>query len=341
MMIKKALLIIYFLMRVPFVLLFKAVMRPGKRVPEGVAKILIIRIDRLGDFVLSLPVIDNLRMQYPQARIDVLVKPALQEFAGLMKHISRVLVLEDMISTMRVVRNEGYDIVIDMLCDWRLKSAVLAAASAAPVCIGFKGGWRELFFSLSVDSAKGAQDMVSLHLALVAALGVPVSVREPLIDRVCERQTDPMVIAIHPGGYFPSQRWSPGCFSELAQRILSLYKVELVLIGGPEDKVLVENIFSGIEDRRVKTVYPGMKEFVSLLSKSSLLICNNSGPLHVAAALGVPSVSMMGPTDPARFWPKGKQAAVIRKETGLMGSITVDEVFIAVKTALKDVYGII
>jgi len=339
-MIKNVLLVIYFLMRVPLIFLLQTVLRPRKPVTGAVAKILIIRIDRLGDFVLSLPVIDNLRMQYPQARIDVLIKPELREFAGLIKHISRVLILGEMISTMRVVRNEQYDMVIDMLCDWRLKSAVLAAASAAPVCIGFKGGWRELFFSLSVDPLQGAQDMVSLHLALVAALGVPVSVREPLIDRSCERQADPMVIAMHPGGYFPSQRWSPGCFSELAQRILSSYRVELIVVGGPSDKVLVENIVYGIGNSQVKIVYPGMKEFVFVLSRCSLLICNNSGPLHVAAALGVPTVSMMGPTDPTRFWPRGKQAIVIRKETGLMGSITVDEVFIAVKKIMKDVYGI-
>jgi ADP-heptose:LPS heptosyltransferase len=339
-MIKNILRRLYFLMRLPLILLLRSALRPRQPAVSGVAKILVIRTDRLGDFVLSLPVFDNLRLQYPLARIDVLVKPALKEFAGSIKHISRVFVLDDMISTMRVVRNEQYDLAIDMLCDWRLKPAVLAAATAAPVCIGFKGGWRELFFSLSVDPAQGAQDMVSLHLALVAALGIPVRVREPAIDRPCERQAEPIVIAIHPGGYFPSQRWSPGRFSELARKILLSYRVELVIIGGPADTALVKEIVSAIGDRKVKSAHPAMKEFISLLSQCSLLICNNSGPLHLAAALGVPTVSMMGPTDPARFWPRGKQAVVIRKDTGLMGSITVDEVFTAVKKIMKEDYGI-
>ena len=331
---------LYFLMRAPLIFLLKAVLRPRKPAVSGVAKILVIRIDRLGDFVLSLPVIDNLRLQYPQARIDVLVKPALREFAGLIKHVSGVSVLDSMISTMRALRNEQYDLAIDLLCDWRMKSAVLAAATGAPVSIGFKGGWRELFFSSSVDPARGAQDMVSLHLGLLEALGIPVKVREPLIDRPRERQAEPIMIAIHPGGYFSSQRWSPGRFSELARMILSAYRAELVVIGGPADRVIVSDIVSAIEDPEVKAVYPAMKEFVPLLSGCSLLICNNSGPLHLASALGVPTVSMMGPTDPARFWPRGELAVVIRKETGLMGSITVDEVFTAVKKAMKDVYGI-
>jgi len=84
-MIKRLARAIYLLIRLPLIALLSVCLRPRKLMPGRVERILIIRIDRLGDFVLTLPVIDNLRMHYPQARIDALVQPALEEFAQLTK----------------------------------------------------------------------------------------------------------------------------------------------------------------------------------------------------------------------------------------------------------------
>ena len=108
----------------------------------------------------------------------------------------------------------------------------------------------------------------------------------------------------------------------------------------------------GIKYGGVTAVFPSMKDLAYLLSTCDLLICNNSGPLHLAAALGVPTVSMMGPTDPVLWRPNGDNQIVVRKDAGCgpcslgrcgtrrcMDLITVEEVFDKVRGLLERLYG--
>lgn len=206
--------------------------------------------------------------------------------------------------------------------------------------VGFKGGWRQLLLSVPVDPSQGSRDMVGLHLALISALGVPLRVREPFIERTAKRQLEPPLIVIHPGGHYPSQRWSAKNFAQLGRKILELYRVELIVIAGVSERRLIEEIMSAMEGLPVETAYPDMKGLVSILSRCSVFVCNNSGPLHMAAALGTPSVSTMGPTDPVRFWPRGGHAVVVSSKDGRVESIMADDMLAAFQKIMKDEYGI-
>jgi heptosyltransferase-2 len=308
----------------------------------------------MGDFILSLPVIDNLREQYPQAQIDILVRPYIKDLAALSKNISNVLVCVNKISAMFELRRQRYDIAIDLLCDYRLDSALLAFMSAAPLRLGFSGGFRQILFThLIYPENFPEKSAVELNLKLIGLLGIYGHVARPFLGIEKKQQSNERLIAIHPGGYFPSQRWKPQKFISLAKDILKAFDAKMLVVGAESERDLVKQIVKGIADGRVREEFPGINDLAFCLSKADLLICNNSGPLHLACALGLPTVSFMGPTDHVRFWPKGEHNIVLRK--GLKCSpcsrafckkhdclelITVDEAFDAVKKILEEVYGI-
>jgi heptosyltransferase II len=329
--IKNTALRVYLFIRLPLIYLLKVLFRPY-RVPSGkVEKILIIRLDRLGDLVLSIPLIDNLRLKYPDARITLFVRPYLKEMAGMIKSATDVVIYEGNFSSIGRIRKERYDIAIDMQCDYEVTSAFLAYLSAAPVRIGFQWGYRELFFTGSVRPFDfPGKHMVELDLELLKLLKVPVKVTEPRIKLAQPLSEKKKMIALHPGGYYPSQRWPKEFFVQLARKIMDEMKEEIVFLGGPDDAVLMDDIVNDMGDRKYKILVSGVKDMAHILEDCKVLVCNNSGPMHLAAALGVPTVSTMGPSDPVLWWPRGSNNVVIRK-TGSVERITVDEMYDAVK----------
>jgi lipopolysaccharide heptosyltransferase II len=312
---KKAILKIYFLLRLPLIVAIRLVFPVVKRKPQKISRILLIRLDRLGDFVTSLPVIDNLALVYPDARINVLVMPYLKELAQTIKNIDTVIVYENFFKTAGQLRSKHFDLAIDLLLDYKLKSAMLAFLSAAPIRLGFGWGFRELLFSDFVKpQALTGESLVSMHLALIEKIGVPVQVQAPEIHIGKKAKSSRNIIAIHPGGNFPSQRWNRDNFASLAKKLLQRYEGDILVIGTVKEQPLVRYIVSQVNDQRVKAVFPRMQELAALLSDCDVLICNNSGPLHLAAALGVATVSTMGPTEPVLWWPQGKNQVVIRRD---------------------------
>jgi lipopolysaccharide heptosyltransferase II len=354
MKIKDAALWLYFILRLPAIWCVKLFWRPRVKASEaGKARILIIRLDRLGDLVLTLPVIESLRRYYPEARISILVRPYLAGLAHLIGSIDEVIQYDGFIKTAKRLRSEKFSIAIDMLCDYSLRPALLAYLSGAPVRVGFEGGYRELLFTEAVRSGGRPRHMIEINLDLLAALGVPAVEKMPRLTLKGIEKGPERIIAIHPGGYYPSQRWPAEKFAEVGRRVLEAFDVSIVVLGGPDDSASVNEIIARISDRRARAVSVDLEGFALMLARASLLICNNSGPLHLAAALGVPTVSTMGPTDPVLWWPKGDNQAVVRKsikcspcslgnckEHLCMDLITVDEVFGEARKLLEKVYGL-
>ena len=351
MMTKKLIRTLYFLVRAPVILFlrcFSGCRRPDTGQP--VKKILVLRPDRIGDLVLTTPLLENLRAAFPLARIDLCVRPYLKELAECIDTVDRVILLPEP-GMGKALKDERYDICIDPVCDWRLYSALLCLATAAPVRCGFSGGWRELLFTHRVRPGDfPGEDMAGLMLELLKAQGITC---KRVMPRLTTPKSQPLPetgrprVVLHSGGYYPSQRWQPEKFIQLARMLLVTYGVELVFIGSPQEKAGIGAIVSAVNDSHCRAFSGGLKELASLISSSRVFIGNNSGPLHMAAALGVATVSMAGPTDP-RFFPRGARDLVIRKDPGCspcgrgdcvrhrcMEAIDVDEVFFAVKSVLE------
>ncbi len=314
---KKIILNAYFIVRLPVIFLLK-IMCGFFPHPGGwqVKRILLIRLDRMGDLILSLPVIENLQRAYPQASIDILIRPAMAGCAGLIPGVHPVI-YDSFISAAGRLQRQHYDIVVDMLYDYPVRTAALASLTNAPVRIGFDFGFRGILFTHPVSPVQG-KDMVAVNLELLKPLNIPAVVRLPSLH-ICDRQakTDGRHrVALHPGAHYPSQRWPAEKYAALAQKISALYNAEIIVIGGPGEEDVVAEVMRGLDAAYARAVFPGISELVSLLCGCSLLVCNNSGPLHLAAALGVPTVSTMGPTDPVLWRSQGADQLVVRKNPG-------------------------
>lgn len=345
----------YFLLRVPFILLIKFLFHfPARPVAGEVKKALIIRIDRMGDFVLTLPVIDNLRIHYPHAQISVLVRPYLAGLARRIKAIDEVIVYDNLYASWLLLGRQHFDIAMDMLFDYRLKSALLCWFTAAPVRAGFPAGFRELLFTHTVKrEAIAHKDIVQLHLELLRSLGIEPRVVAPRIELRLNKDTVPLTVGVHPGGYYASQRWGLEKFSALIKKIISCFEVRVLVIASADEEGMARNIVKQAGVDKVTINLPQIDDLPSVLSECCLLVCNNSGPLHLAAAMGVPTVSMTGPTDSLLFRPHGENNIVIGKDLpcspcgravckkhDCLDAISVEEVFLAVSRLLNEVYGV-
>jgi len=353
--LKNILLEAYFLARLPVLMAAKYLFRPRRGRPDDISKILVIRPDRLGDLVLSIPFLESLRAAYPSARIDIMVRPYLAGLAGILPSVNEFIVYKGPYDAARNLPARNYDIAVDMFCGHEAASAFTALFSKAPVRIGFSGGYRELLFTDPVTCNGAKTGMVELDLKLLTPLGVPVKTTVPRIGS--GQRPSPLggklKIAVHPGGYYDSQRWGAEKFASLGRMLMEKYRAAIVIIGGPDDKPLVSMIREGMGTGDIKEAFPEMGGLAEILSGSDLLICNNSGPLHLAAALGVPSVSTMGPTDPVLWWPRGDFHVVVRKGVGCnpcsrgrcgdhrcLKLITAEEVFEKAADLIKRIYGI-
>lgn len=353
--IKEIVLNIYFVFRLPFLMLLKILFRSPDAKAGTISRILVIRPDRLGDLVLSLPLIDSLKAAYPSARIDLLVRPYLAELASLIKHADEVIAYKGAADAVRNLPGREYDVAIDMYCGYKIESAVVAIASRAPVKIGFKGGFREVLLTDAIDPSAGVpKDMAGLCLELLKPLGVKPETAVPRLGTAQRREAHkPLSIAIHPGGYYSSQRWPADRFASVARLLAEKYAANVTAIGGPDDREAVDTILRLAGKAGVKAVFPSIRGLVEALSECDLLICNNSGPLHLASALGLPTVSTMGPTDPVLWWPNGDDQEVLRNDAECspcsrgecsdrrcLDTITAEEVFDAARSILERRYGV-
>lgn len=330
---------------------------PGARPPVDIeaGSILFIRIDRIGDIIMSLPTIEAFRNIYPAAKISVMVK---KENAPLLENvpfIDSVMPYEGFLRSIASIRGKKFDVVVDLLMDYTLLTALLTYFSGAGVRIGFDIALRGRLFSIAVKPDKGEKNMAEniLDLAREAArfagkerMKIPPARPELIlkngdgeiaISLLAESgaKKDGILIGIHPGAKFPSQRWGAEKFAELAERMIARERVGVVILGGRDDKCELRRMV-----RCMKTRVPVISDvpldmLAALISRLDLLVCNNSGPLHIAAALGIPTVSTMGPTVEYLWRPIGDDHTVIRHAGASLDSITVDEMGEAVLTQLK------
>jgi ADP-heptose:LPS heptosyltransferase len=353
-MLKKLILNLYFLFRLPLIVALKLLCPARRKTGGALSKILILRLDRLGDLVLSLPFIEGLRAAHPSAKIDILVRPYLAALAGMIEGIDGVILYHGMADAFRNLPGRGYDVAVDMLVGYSLEPAAAALATRSGVRIGFRGGFREVLFTSSVDAgASSGKGMVELGLELLKPLGAGITTTVPRLFKGKRELAEGVGIVIHPGGHYASQRWAPENFAKAARSLAERYGARVTVVGGPGDRGSVAAIMGSMGPLAARAEFPDLKGLAGILRSASIVICNNSGPLHLAAALGVPTVSVMGPTDPVLWRPRGEHQEVVRglvkcspcqrgecADHRCLKMITPDEVVARAAKILKEVYGI-
>lgn len=290
--------------------------------PSRIGRILAVRTDRLGDMALTTAALMDLRKHFHQAEITLLAPAAPLELMAEHPAVDRRVPLEAAGLPQELAGR--FDLAIDFSSDTAVRGAMLVGRSRARYRIGLSGGGRQAFFNLRGPRADRGRHVFDLHADLVRALGAEAATPRPVLHVSREERgaaaarlaalgaASPRVV-IHPGGRFASQRWAPERFAEVIAWLTARAGAACVVVGGPGEDDLVERICAATPDA-LAAGSPTVRGLMALIASCELFIGGNSGPLHVAGALGVPTVSVMGPTDPRRFWPRGPADRVVRLE---------------------------
>ena len=298
--------------------------------PSPIRNILFIRTDRIGDLVLTTPAFAAIKTAFPNSMLTVL---ASRGNVGLLNHhpwVDQFFVYDSAVSIsakinmIKSLRTRRFDIIIDPLTGHDLAPAVLACLIGAPIRIGFSGFGREVFFNRTAAAAGSDRHMVDAISDLIHLIGVADGGRDPQLflgteemewagrwaDRVNPERK--RLVGIHPGAYYETQRWGAANFAGLIQRLSLESDCRVVLLGGLAEEGLVRRISEQVGEIPPVFISSNLRQALAMISRLDFLVCNNSGPLHMAAALSVPTLSFMGPTEISRWMPLGEKHRVLR-----------------------------
>ena len=344
-------------------------------------KILILKFSALGDVVHTLPVAATLRKSLPDAHITWMVEERFQDILRGNPDIDEVIPLRtkvwrknwnakslgEILDTIKTLRQHKFDLVLDL--HGLLKSGIIAKLSGAPTRVGFhRKNCKEKFSALLTNRKApymaGGLHVVDMYLALLqTALGkitetklFPLQVPDEMDKKVADffdqhpDLTARPVIGINPGAGFESKQWELLRFAKLADRISEELGHSIMLTWGPGEEFKVQQISAHMQQKNWVAPPTSILESIALYKRMALLVSCDSGPLHLGAALGIPTVSIFGPTDPVRNGAYGVNHASVYKVLSCsfcwkktcplgtkecMNQVTVDEVFQAVKQQTK------
>lgn len=297
---------------------------------ESRQRFLVIRLSSIGDIVHTLPAVAALGETFPQAEIRWAVET---RYAALLEgnpFVHRVLTvdtlgwrkklvsagtIEEVARSLVVLREVPFEAAIDFQGLW--KSGLLAWLSRSQGRLGFSEKWlREplaaLFYTERVAPRAG-KHVIEMNLALVERLGArtdswqfPLPRHEADEDYV-ERQLALLdareFMVINPGGGWKTKCWAPDHYAELIRRLAPELRGKILLTGSREEEGLIQTILSRAGSGQASAFPSTIVQFIALVRRARLFVGGDTGPLHLAAAVGTPIVAIYGPTDPARNGP--------------------------------------
>ncbi len=284
-------------------------------------KFLLVRLGALGDIVHALPAAAALRERYPDAQVDWLVDIRHAAVLDLVPVISRRVVVDSRrwgasFRAVRALRRERYDAAVDL--QGLVKSAAFARMSGAARVIGFaRAHLREPiaagFYSEACDPGD-ATHVIDKNMSVLTLFGIaerrrqfPIAVPEsvtcePVVERVRRAGLRGYTL-INPGAAWPNKRWPPARFGEIASLLSERHRLLPVVLWGPGEQALAAGVVEASNGIAMVAAPTGIGDLLALARGARLMVSGDTGPLHLAAAVGTPVVALFGPTDPARNGP--------------------------------------
>jgi len=293
----------------------------------------VVRLSSIGDIVHALPAVAALGQSFPQAVIHWLIESRYASLLAGNPYVHRIIaldtlswrgrlppasVVEEIVRTLVGLRGGAYEVAVDFQGLW--KSALIALMSGAKQRVGLAGRWlREpnaaVLYTERV-SAEGRQHVVEESLALVEYLGARVGLWQfPLpqtseadhyVDEQLARLEARDFMLINPGAGWKSKRWAPENYALLLRHLESHFSGHVLLTGSAEENELISGILGSAGTKRAAYFPATVVQFIALARRAKLFLGGDTGPLHLAAAVGTPLVAIHGPTDPTRNGPFNK-----------------------------------
>lgn len=298
--------------------------------PKPPKKILIIKPSALGDIVHSLPLLDTVKRCYPDASIHWVVARGLHTFLEGHPLIDRLWIfdkekwkrpgnflqtMQELSSMVKGLRQERFDVSIDL--SGLLRSGLITLAAKAEYKLGFKEAdeGSSFFYTHRIHGSMNIH-AIDRYLKIAEAMGCkPDTIRYPFAPY----EQNPAIIKELPENYVvmtPSagkeaNRWPAERFGRLAAKL----DLPTLLIGGKSDQAVADEVVKHAEGKAISLAgKTTLKEIIAIISRASYFVTNDTGPMHIAAALEIPVFAIFGPANPVRTGPYGKNNTVIREE---------------------------
>lgn len=340
--------------------------------PEAVQQILLIRTAYIGDVIMTLPMLKPLKALFPRASITMLTSQGASQLLWHNPYIKDILVYDpfwfypasplDYLRFWGKLRQRRFDLVIEARADIRdILLLALPARSQLKLSYAVGGGASILSHVAPYEHLK---HKVEYHLDLARFLGCNTNDADwnIYLTEHEQRQTDQLLCAhgvhapfmcVHPGGRLPLKRWPLQRYADLCDRIMDCYNIPVVLLAAKPEMDITEEISRRMRHHPVSLAgKTDLRQLSGVILKSSFMVCNDSAPMHIAAALKKPVIAVFGPSNSFETGPWGKGHRVVEKKFSCryscdesqchnpsfhacMEAIPVDDVFDAVVKHLK------
>jgi ADP-heptose:LPS heptosyltransferase len=304
--------------------------------PSRPQRILLLRLERIGDLLMVLGAIAAVRAAAPGAEITLVVGAWNEGVARRIPGVSRVETLTAnwlargsggrslpaLLKRARAWRADRYDLAINFEPD--IRSNLLIAVSGARWTAGYRSAGGGPLLDQALDYRP--EDHTSDNASRLVSAVLPEAARHTILPRLvldddvrrCAADlvagASGPVVAMHVPGGRQVKQWDPERFAAVADALIKERGATIVLTGSPEDAALVERVRASLDPAHVVDASAGLDllSVAAVLESCDLMVTGDTGPMHIAAAVGTPIVAIFGPSDPARYAPRGPLDRVVR-----------------------------
>ena len=307
-----------------------------KKLPrKGIDKILIRGTNWIGDAIMTLPAVASIRATYPKAHIAMLVKPWVADIYKLFSGLDEIIIYESkfdnpagVIRLAQTLKAKKFDAAI--LLQNAIEAAIIAVAARIPLRAGYDSDARGLLLTHRVRRTEEIKKVhqIDYYLEMVKALGCVSVDREmhletkislldaqDILRKFIPETKDPL-IGIAPGAtYGPAKKWFPDRFAEVADQLSEKFSAQVMLMGGRADAETAQEVQKAARTKLISLAgKTNLLEAIYLISQCRLFLSNDSGLMHIAGALNIPTIAVFGSTNPVTTAPVGNQSVIVRKE---------------------------
>lgn len=304
---------------------------------KGDEKILVVRTDRIGDVILSTPVLELIKRNFPKCHLAMLVSPYTQALLENNPYLDEVIVddqenrykgVRGLYGLAKLLKEKKFDVSILLHPSWRL--AYLLYLAKIRYRIGTAYRFYSFFFNLKIFQHRKTIEKheVEYNLDMLFPLGITVEKTLPKVylshkeeeeGRVLLEEfgvnSNDLVVVIHPGSGNSSLNFPAKKFGHLADMLIEKDGAKIILTGKKGESDLADIVTKNMKTSPINLVGKlGLRQLASILNKADLMISNSTGPMHLATSLGTPVVAIFCPiktASPKRWGPYGENHQVI------------------------------
>ena len=302
----------------------------------NINKILVIRNDGIGDLLNSTPAIALLRQNYADAEICVLAQPLNAPVLTGNTHVNRVLIfdregahrqIQDQLRFYRDLHREEFDLAIAMrTASW---SNFVSLLSGARYRLGryhkhakgtFTHKWQGNYQKGHIHEVDRNLELMRLICTGEGNRQLVFNVLDDEVSFAKEQLMDwgiranDFLVCLHPGGSSFDKQWPSENYARLADWLVSEYNAKILIVRGPNEAHLTRNIQKLMTHPSITHAPESIRNLAALMKHCNLVICNDSGPMHIAAALNTPMVAIFGPTDHVAWKPLSGKSTIVRRD---------------------------